>query len=100
VSYIERWPGRPEACICPEVTFTSGPTAEQVEACRTRSPWLHVTSGQMRDLWGDLAKVPPPADTACGCVVREDFDGERIATHCAGHCPRVLAGDWSECRGC
>lgn len=35
-----RWGGDPR-CTCPEVTFTSGPTAEQIEACRTRSPWLH-----------------------------------------------------------
>ncbi len=36
----------------------------------------------------------------CPCATREDHDGERITTHCAAHCPRVAAGDWSECRGC
>jgi glutathione S-transferase len=36
----------------------------------------------------------------CACSERLDYDDEKIRTHCAEHCPRVLAGDWSECRGC
>lgn len=43
-----------------------------------------------------------PRDThpECACSERADYDGEKIRTHCAEHCPRVAAGDWTECRGC
>jgi hypothetical protein len=36
----------------------------------------------------------------CGCYICSDSDGERIRVHCTEHCPRVIAGDWDECRGC
>jgi hypothetical protein len=28
----------------------------------------------------------------CGCSQRRDYDGERITTHCAAHCPRIQSG--------
>lgn len=48
-------------------------------------------------------RVPSVADTGdqvCLCEVREDYDGERIRTHCKEHCPRVQGGDWDYCKGC
>lgn len=43
---------------------------------------------------------PPDTHPACACSTRLDYDDEKIRTHCAEHCPRVAAGDWTECRGC
>ncbi len=48
---VGRFPARDPQCQCPEVTFTSGPTAEQTSACRDRSG-------------GRLHRVLTPADVA------------------------------------
>jgi hypothetical protein len=31
-------------------------------------------------------------EKGCGCSQRRDYDGERITTHCAAHCPRIQSG--------
>lgn len=36
---------RDPRCTCPELTFTSGPTGEDIRKCRERSPWLHRVIG-------------------------------------------------------
>jgi hypothetical protein len=52
---------------------------------------MRTACGYPRDTHG----APP-----CACSVRADYDGERITTHCQGHCPRVASGAWDACRGC
>lgn len=44
-------------------------------------------------------------EQSCGCYQRRDYDGERITTHCAAHCPRIQAGRTEPgadglCNGC
>lgn len=39
-------------------------------------------------------------DECTECHDREDYTGEMITHHCNKHCPNVLNGNWTECRGC
>lgn len=65
-----------------------------------------VTEGTLAPFWctADQSTREPGRSQrradSCSCAERRDYDGERIRTHCAGHCPRVRAGKWPECRGC
>lgn len=65
--------------------------------CRPTCPTGYSAETRQKHAEQIERRTPPRCKA---CTVTEDYDGERIRSHCDDHCLRVQRGDWEHCQGC